>query len=79
MLQAVAVVLLVLPVLALLWVDSYARVEPMLAGFPFFIWYQFLWVFLCAACTFLAFRIVLVTRPRRRLSPPPARGPEAGR
>jgi hypothetical protein len=71
-LLAVALVLLAIPVVALLWVGSYARVEPTLAGFPFFIWYQFLWVFLCAACTWAAFRIVLIARPRKRLSTPGA-------
>ena len=63
-LLAGALALLVLPVVALLWVDSYARVEPTLAGFPFFIWYQFLWVFLCAACTWASHRLVLIARPR---------------
>ena len=58
----VAGVLLAIPVVALLWVQSYARIEPTLAGFPFFIWYQFLWVFLCAACTFSAYRLVLLAR-----------------
>jgi hypothetical protein len=67
-LRIAAAVLLALPIVALLWVDSYARVEPTLAGFPFFIWYQFLWVFLCAACTWGAHRLVLLARPRRRLS-----------
>ena len=67
-LLTVAAVVLAIPVVALLWVDSYATVEPMLAGFPFFIWYQFLWVFLCAACTWAAYRIVLIARPRRPLS-----------
>ena len=64
----VAAVLLAVPVVALLRVDSYARVEPTLAGFPFFIWYQFLWVFLCAACTWTAYRIILIARPRRNES-----------
>jgi Protein of unknown function (DUF3311) len=50
-----------------------------LAGFPFFIWYQFLWVFLCAACTWTAYRIVLIARPRRPLSERGARRREAGR
>ena len=72
----VAAILLAVPVVALLWVDSYARTEPVLAGFPFFIWYQFLWVFLCAACTWSAYRIVLIARPRRSLS---TSGKEAGR
>ena len=36
-LLVVAAVLLAIPVVALLWVDSYARINPTLAGFPFFI------------------------------------------
>jgi Protein of unknown function (DUF3311) len=65
-LMIVAATLLALPVVGLLWIDSYARVEPTLAGFPFFIWYQFLWVFLCAACTWAAYRVVRLARPRRK-------------
>lgn len=64
-LLALAAVLLAIPVLALLWVDSYARVEPTLAGFPFFIWYQFLWVFLCSAMTWAAYRVIDLARPGR--------------
>src|SRR3954471_1119436 len=75
----VAGVLLAIPVVALLWVQSFAKVEPTLAGFPFFIWYQFLWVFLCSACTLAAYRVVLVARPRRPLSPPGAKGRNTGR
>ena len=78
-LLTVAALLLAVPVVALLWVDSYARIEPVLAGFPFFIWYQFLWVFLCAACTWAAHRIVLIARPRRPLSERGPRRREAGR
>ena len=65
-LLVVAAILLAIPVVALLWVDSYASVEPVVAGFPFFIWYQFLWVFLCAACTWAGYRVVLLARPRRK-------------
>jgi hypothetical protein len=36
--------LLLLPFAALLWVPFYNRTEPSLFGFPFFYWYQFLWV-----------------------------------
>jgi Protein of unknown function (DUF3311) len=68
-LMFVAAGLLAIPVVALLWVNSYARVEPTLGGFPFFIWYQFLWVFLCAACTWAAYRVVHVARPRRKGRP----------
>ena len=67
-LLVVAAILLAIPVVALLWVDSFARVNPTLAGFPFFIWYQFLWVFLCALCTWTAHRVVLIARPRRPLA-----------
>ena len=59
---AVAAVLLAIPIVALLWVSSYARETPRLGGFPFFFWYQFLWVFLCAGCTYAAHRLVLAAR-----------------
>ncbi|MCW2847592.1 MAG: hypothetical protein JWR90_1566 [Marmoricola sp.] len=60
---AVAGVLLAIPIVALLWVSSYARETPRLWGFPFFFWYQFLWVFICAGCTYAAHRLVLAARP----------------
>jgi hypothetical protein len=78
-LLTVAGVLLAIPIVALLWVQSYARVEPTLAGFPFFIWYQFLWVFLCAACTLAAYRVVLIARPRRPFSLRGAKRRDTGR
>ncbi|MEO7058278.1 MAG: DUF3311 domain-containing protein [Lapillicoccus sp.] len=62
-LLAVAGVLLAMPVLALLLVSTYAKKGPTLGGFPFFIWYQFLWVFLCSGFTYAAYRIVLIARP----------------
>jgi len=62
---ALAAVLLLVPIVALLWVDTYAKAEPTLAGFPFFIWYQFLWVFLCSACTWTAYHLVQVGPARR--------------
>jgi membrane protein implicated in regulation of membrane protease activity len=64
-LVAVAVLILA-PIVALMWVGSYARETPRLWGMPFFFWYQFLWVFLAAACTYTAYLIVLATSPRRR-------------
>ena len=59
---AIAAVLLAIPIIALLWVGSYSRETPRLAGFPFFFWYQFLWVFICAGCTYAAHRLVLAAR-----------------
>ncbi|MCW2820123.1 MAG: rane protein [Marmoricola sp.] len=61
-LVVIAAVLLAIPVVALLWVSSYAHDTPELGGVPFFFWYQFLWVFLCAGCTYAAHRLVLAAR-----------------
>jgi hypothetical protein len=55
-------VCLLIPLVALLWVSSYARETPRLGGVPFFFWYQFLWVFLCAGLTYTAHRLVLAAR-----------------
>jgi membrane protein implicated in regulation of membrane protease activity len=61
----VIAILLLAPIVALMWVGSYAKETPKLWGMPFFFWYQFLWVFLAAGCTFAAHRILLATTPRR--------------
>jgi membrane protein implicated in regulation of membrane protease activity len=73
--QLVLVVTLVLiPIVALMWVSSYARREPELWGLPFFYWYQFCWVFVTAILTSIAYRVI-VSHERRRGRPPSARGP----
>ena len=64
-LMVLAGVLLAIPIVALMLVNTYAKKEPVLGGFPFFFWYQFLWVFICAACTYAAHRLVLAARPSR--------------
>ncbi|CCH79750.1 conserved hypothetical protein [Nostocoides japonicum T1-X7] len=64
----VAGVLLALPIVALMWVASYSRVDPKLGAFPFFIWYQFVWVFLCSGLTYTAYRLVLKARPHRPMT-----------
>jgi membrane protein implicated in regulation of membrane protease activity len=56
-------ILVLAPFVALLWVSSYAKVEPRLWGFPFFYWYQFLWVFIASGSTSLAY--VLIRNARR--------------
>lgn len=58
--QAVVVSSLVLPVVALLWVPSYAVAEPRLAGLPFFYWYQLAWIPLSIIAMLIA--TVLLTR-----------------
>lgn len=69
-LMMIAAVLLAVPIVAVLWVDSYARDEPRLGSFPFFFWYQIAWVFGCAALTFTAHKLVLRARPRRPIPAP---------
>lgn len=54
-----------IPIVALMWVGSYAREDPKLGPFPFFFWYQFLWVFLTAGFVVAAYRLVLKGRPYR--------------
>ena len=68
-------VLLLIPVVALMWVPSYTREDPELFGFPFFFWYQFLWVFVCAGMTWTAYKLVLSARP----GPGDRRGDGGGR
>jgi hypothetical protein len=55
-------ILLLIPIVALMWVPSYTREDPKLFGFPFFFWYQFLWVFLCSGMTWAAYKLVLAAR-----------------
>jgi hypothetical protein len=61
-LVVLAAICLAIPVVALLWVSSYAKETPKLGGVPFFFWYQFLWVFLTAGLTYTAHRLVLAAR-----------------
>ena len=57
-LLAAAGVCLLIPIVALMWVGSYSKATPKLWGFPFFYWYQLLWVFIAAGCTYLAYLLV---------------------
>jgi hypothetical protein len=55
-------ILLLFPIVALMWVPSYARETPRLFGFPFFFWYQVAWVFICSGMTWTAYKLVLAAR-----------------
>ncbi|HEU5025881.1 MAG TPA: DUF3311 domain-containing protein [Spirillospora sp.] len=48
--KVVAGVLLVAPFAVYLAVPTYAKAGPHVAGFPFFYWWQLLWVVLTALC-----------------------------
>jgi hypothetical protein len=61
--------LLLLPFAGLLIPPIYATEDPELFGFPFFYWYQFAWVPISVAITYLVY-----TRTRTR-GPPPERPP----
>ena len=67
-LQVLAAALLAVPILALIPVGWYSRRSPELAGFPFFVWYQMLWVFLCAAFTYSAYLVTQRARPHRPMA-----------
>jgi Protein of unknown function (DUF3311) len=47
--------LLLVPFVALLWVPFYNFSEPHLLGFPFFYWYQFLWVPLTSLLIYIVY------------------------
>jgi hypothetical protein len=48
--------LLLIPFVGLLWVPFYTGHAPELFGFPFFYWYQLIWVPITAALTWLVYR-----------------------
>jgi hypothetical protein len=49
--------LFILPYIAILWVSSYNRTSPELFGFPFFYWYQLLWVVIAAALAGIIYKV----------------------
>ncbi|MGA7457242.1 MAG: DUF3311 domain-containing protein [Methyloceanibacter sp.] len=49
--------LFVIPLIAMLWVPSYNRLEPTLGGVPFFYWYQLAWILLGAGIVLLVFAL----------------------
>ncbi|GHH65147.1 hypothetical protein GCM10018775_85630 [Streptomyces umbrinus] len=55
--RVVIAVCLIAPFVAMLWVGSYAKVDPAFIGIPFFYWYQMLWVFISTALTMIAYKL----------------------
>ena len=49
--------LLIIPIVATLWVPIYNRIDPVVAGIPFFYWYQLLWVPLAALLLYVVYRV----------------------
>ncbi|CAL9423076.1 MULTISPECIES: DUF3311 domain-containing protein [Streptomyces] len=48
---------LLAPFVAMLWVGSYAKTDPVFIGIPFFYWYQMLWVLISTALTMVAYKL----------------------
>ncbi len=49
--------LLIIPFIGTLFPSFYAAATPTLWGFPFFYWYQFLWVIISSIITLLVYLI----------------------
>jgi hypothetical protein len=65
-LRVVAAVCIVAPFVAMLWIPSYNKTNPTLLGFPFFYWYQLLWVVITALLMAVAFQVVKRDNAARR-------------
>jgi hypothetical protein len=50
--------LLLIPYVALLWLPFYNETHPSFMGFPFFYWYQLLWVPLTSLILYVVYRWV---------------------
>ncbi|MEV7982309.1 DUF3311 domain-containing protein [Streptomyces sp. NPDC086519] len=48
---------LIAPFVAMLWVGSYSKTDPVFIGIPFFYWYQMLWVLLSTTLTMIAYQL----------------------
>ena len=53
--RAVVAVILLVGIIVPLLVSTYDQVNPRLFGFPFFYWYQLLWVFIAAGLCALSY------------------------
>ena len=58
----VVAVLLLIPLVALALVPVYSSTDPSLLGFPFFYWYQMLWVLITPVLTYIAYLVIKRSR-----------------
>ena len=56
--KAIVAVLLLIGIVVPLLVGTYDQINPKLFGFPFFYWYQLLWVFIAAGLCALSFLLL---------------------
>ena len=66
--RGVATVLLTVAIVGTLWVPIYSRSTPKLGPFPFFYWYQFIWIPVAAVLCWVCY-VLLRTRPAKRTRP----------
>jgi Protein of unknown function (DUF3311) len=59
-------VLLAIGIVVPLLVSTYAKDEPRLWGFPFFYWYQLMWVFISAVLVSICYKLVSTEERKRR-------------
>jgi hypothetical protein len=57
-LRLVAAICIIAPFVGVLWIPSYNKRNPTLLSFPFFYWYQLLWVVITALLMVVAFHAV---------------------
>lgn len=72
--RVLAVLALLVPIVAMLWVGSYDKLDPEAGGVPFFYWYQLLWVPASAVFTVAAYLLINRDEKARRA----ARAEKAG-
>ena len=58
-------VLLLIPCVALALVPTYSRETPKLWGWPFFYWYQVLWVLITPVLTYAAYKVIQRARAEK--------------
>jgi Protein of unknown function (DUF3311) len=64
--QVAVAVLLLIPCVALAAVPLYSRETPKLWGWPFFYWFQMLWVIITPVVTYTAYVLIRRARGERR-------------
>ena len=69
----VIAVLLTIAIAGTLWVPLYARSAPALGGFPFFYWFQLIWVPVTGALCWICY-LLAKNRPPREARPRDGRG-----
>ncbi len=69
--MAVAAILLLIGVIGAFWVPIYARSAPKLGDFPFFYWFQLIWMPVVMVLCYIAYLL-------RRAAPAATAGPADG-